>query len=90
MDYLPEPVTRWLEGRIDPTSQNLVETHAQTFLVVLTAIGFVASWFTQSVLVGLEVFTAGFVVLLLLAVPPWPFLNRHPIKFLPVRKPPPS
>jgi hypothetical protein len=28
-------------------------------------IGFVASWITQSVLVGLEVFTAGFVVLLL-------------------------
>lgn len=65
------------------------------------AVAFLASFVFKSVLLGLEVFVAGFVLLMLVrplgitaalecsssqaAVPPWPYLNRHPIKFLPVR-----
>jgi hypothetical protein len=42
----------------------------RTAALTAQTIGFVASWFTQSVLVGLEVFTAGFLVLLLVSDPP--------------------
>ncbi|KAI9638103.1 uncharacterized protein MKK02DRAFT_42491 [Dioszegia hungarica] len=87
MDYLPAPVIKWLEGRIDPTSQRLVEQYSQYFLVLLVAVAFVISFALKSVMIGLEVFLGGFVLLLGATVPPWPCLNRHPIKFLPVRQP---
>ncbi|WRT67178.1 uncharacterized protein IL334_004144 [Kwoniella shivajii] len=86
MDKLPESVQKALEGRIDPTSQHMIEQHSQTFLIALTIISFVLSYFSSSVLLGLETFLGGFVILLLATVPPWPYLNRYPIKFLPVRK----
>ncbi|WWD15971.1 hypothetical protein CI109_100395 [Kwoniella shandongensis] len=86
MDYLPPSVQKTLEGRIDPQSQHLVEAYSQHFLIALTLLAFVISYITASVLLGLEAFTAGFVLLLLATVPPWPYLNRYPIKFLPVRK----
>jgi hypothetical protein len=71
------------------------------------AFSFVLSFITKSVIIGLEAFTAGFVVLLLVSsilftiwrsrhprtgadkqvvIPAWPYLKRHPIQFLPVRK----
>lgn len=65
----------------DPHSQHLIETHSQTFFIALTvspihhhdlaqctdsqAISFLLSYFTKSVLLGLEAFAAGFAVLLL-------------------------
>ncbi|WWD01310.1 hypothetical protein V866_008253 [Kwoniella sp. B9012] len=86
MNNLPQSVQKVLEGRIDPKSQHLLEQFSQTFLVILTIISFISSYFSSSVILGLELFLGGLVILLLAAVPPWPYLNRYPIKFLPVRK----
>ncbi|CAK9779842.1 hypothetical protein CC85DRAFT_303027 [Cutaneotrichosporon oleaginosum] len=85
MEYLPAPVQRALEGGIDPYSQHLVEWYSQVFLCLLVLVGFGASFVTSSVLVGLEIFTIGFVLLMAACIPPWPYLNKHRIKFLPVR-----
>ncbi|GMK57001.1 hypothetical protein CspeluHIS016_0308410 [Cutaneotrichosporon spelunceum] len=85
MEYLPAPVQRALEGGIDPYAQHLVEWYSQLYLCLLVLLGFGLSFVTSSVLVGLEFFGIGFVLLLLATVPAWPFLNKHRIKFLPVR-----
>ncbi|OCF55719.1 hypothetical protein L486_06470 [Kwoniella mangroviensis CBS 10435] len=86
MINLPPSVQKVLEGRIDPKSQHLLEQFSQTFLIILTIISFISSYFSSSVILGLELFLGGLVILLLAAVPPWPYLNRYPRKFLPVRK----
>ncbi|WVW83040.1 hypothetical protein I302_105057 [Kwoniella bestiolae CBS 10118] len=86
MNHLPPSVQKVLEGSIDPKSQHILEQLSQTFLIALTIISFVLSYFSSSVILGLEAFLGGLVILLLAAVPPWPYLNRYPIKFLPVRK----
>ncbi|WWC89991.1 uncharacterized protein L201_004921 [Kwoniella dendrophila CBS 6074] len=86
MNNLPVSAREVLEGRIDPRSQHIVEQTAQTFLIALTVVSFGLSYTTSSVLYGLEVFLGGLIVILLISVPPWPFLNKHPVKFLPVRK----
>jgi hypothetical protein len=70
----------------DPHSQQIIETHSQTFFIALTVsfafrvrtsvnkakyqtISFLLSYISKSVLLGLEVFTAGFIVLLLVCPP---------------------
>ncbi|RSH80414.1 uncharacterized protein EHS24_008991 [Apiotrichum porosum] len=88
MEYLPQAVQTALKGDIDPYTQSFAEWAANIYLGVLVAIAFAISFFTSNVLLGLEVFLAGFVVLILAVVPPWPFLNSHAIKFLPVRSAP--
>ncbi|OWZ71290.1 hypothetical protein AYX14_03307 [Cryptococcus neoformans] len=86
MNHLPPLIQRTLEGRIDPQSQQLVTSYTQTTFIVLTALSFVLSYLSGSVLLGVESFAAGFAVLIVTTVPPWPYLKRHPVKFLPVRK----
>ncbi|WVR05188.1 hypothetical protein IAU60_002200 [Kwoniella sp. DSM 27419] len=86
MDNLPVPIQRALEGRIDPHSQHLVEQYSQTYLIALTSLSFILSYISSSVILGLEVFLGGFILLLLITVPGWPFLNQYPVKYLPVRK----
>nr|ODN77344.1 hypothetical protein L203_06284 [Cryptococcus depauperatus CBS 7841] len=106
MQHLPPAVTNVLEGRIDPRSQQLITSSSQTVFIVLTLLSFILSYSSKSVLLGLEGFAAGFLLICIVSflynsptakhlgssahakavVPPWPFLNRHPVKFLPVRK----
>ncbi|WVQ78327.1 hypothetical protein IAT38_000412 [Cryptococcus sp. DSM 104549] len=86
MEHLSLPLRRALEGRIDPQSQHLIEHHSQTYLIVLTLFSFILSYLSSSVILGLEGFAAGFVLLFIATVPGWPYLNRYPVKFLPVRK----
>ncbi|WVN85321.1 uncharacterized protein L203_100466 [Cryptococcus depauperatus CBS 7841] len=86
MQHLPPAVTNVLEGRIDPRSQQLITSSSQTVFIVLTLLSFILSYSSKSVLLGLEGFAAGFLLICIAVVPPWPFLNRHPVKFLPVRK----
>ncbi|WWC61084.1 uncharacterized protein I303_103662 [Kwoniella dejecticola CBS 10117] len=86
MNQLPLSVQKVPEGKIDPKSQYALEQIAQIVLIALTLVSFVLSYFSSSVILGLEVFLAGLVLLLIMAVPPWPYLNRHPVKFLPARK----
>ncbi|BEI81150.1 hypothetical protein CcaverHIS002_0203100 [Cutaneotrichosporon cavernicola] len=85
MEYLPAPLQRALQGGIDPYSQYLAEWYSQVYLCLLVLVSFGASFATSSVLVGLELFGIGFALLMLACVPPWPYLNKHRIKFLTVR-----
>ncbi|KIR38121.1 hypothetical protein I307_05064 [Cryptococcus deuterogattii 99/473] len=86
MNHFPPLIQKILEGRIDPQSQQLVTSYTQTTFIVLTALSFAFSYLSSSVLLGVESFAAGFAILLIATVPPWPYLKRHPVKFLLVRK----
>ncbi|ORX39917.1 hypothetical protein BD324DRAFT_615522 [Kockovaella imperatae] len=83
---LPPAVLEWIEGTsIDPQSQDLISTASQIYLAILSAVCFIASYIAGSVLLSIEIFGAGLLLLVLLVSPPWSFLKRHPVKFLPAR-----
>ncbi|WOO84490.1 uncharacterized protein LOC62_06G008009 [Vanrija pseudolonga] len=86
MEYLPEPARKFLEGGIDPYSQQQLEWYSTLYLCVLVLVAFGVSFATKSVAVALQIFAVGFIALLVATVPGWPYLNSHPIKFLKVRK----
>ena len=41
-------------------------------------------YFTQDITLALKVGLAGTAVTFVAIVPPWPFFNKHPVKWLPV------
>ncbi|ODN84652.1 hypothetical protein L202_00556 [Cryptococcus amylolentus CBS 6039] len=104
MDILAPFLQKALEGRIDHRSQEMIASHAQTYLAVLTVsyrvhivrssyrylvwqlLSFALSFTWSSVMMGLQAFGYGLGLLLIATVIPWPYLQRHPVKFLPVRK----
>ncbi|TYJ57205.1 hypothetical protein B9479_002120 [Cryptococcus floricola] len=86
MDILPPSLQKALEGRIDHRSQEMIASHAQTYLAVLTLLSFALSFTWSSVMMGLQAFGYGFGLLFVATVIPWPYLQRYPVKFLPVRK----
>lgn len=45
---------------------------------------FFVGYFLQDIKLALYVGLAGTAALFVLVVPPWPFFNRHPVKWLPV------
>lgn len=48
------------------------------------AIAFFVGYFTQDITLALKVGLAGTAVTFVAIVPPWPFFNKHPVKWLPV------
>ncbi|KAL1406914.1 hypothetical protein Q8F55_006326 [Vanrija albida] len=86
MEYLPKPARDFLEGDIDPYSQQQLEWYSTLYLCLLVLVAFGVSFATASVAVALQIFAGGFLLLLVATVPGWPYLNAHPIRFLKVRK----
>nr|XP_019013564.1 uncharacterized protein I206_01634 [Kwoniella pini CBS 10737]OCF52345.1 hypothetical protein I206_01634 [Kwoniella pini CBS 10737] len=68
MNQLPPSVQKVLEGKIDPKSQYALEQITQIFLIALTVVSFVISFFSSSVIFGLEVFLGGLVLLILVGL----------------------
>ncbi|KAI9315674.1 microsomal signal peptidase 12 kDa subunit-domain-containing protein [Dichotomocladium elegans] len=46
--------------------------------------GFVIGYVNQDLLLTIIIFGIGVALSLLVALPPWPFYNRHPLKWLPM------
>ncbi|KAK1924828.1 hypothetical protein DB88DRAFT_487009 [Papiliotrema laurentii] len=85
MTTLSPALADLLKGPIDGHAQHLIETWSQFYLAALTIISFIISYLTSAVLVPLELFAGGIIILLFAVVPPWPYLQRHPVSFLPAR-----
>jgi len=51
----------------------------------LQAISFIVGYLLQDIKLALYLGLGGTALTFLLVVPPWPFFNRHPVKWLPVR-----
>jgi signal peptidase complex subunit 1 len=56
------------------------------FLTGVQIISFVVGYSTENVYNALFTGLGGAVITMLVCVPPWPFLNRNPVKWLPARK----
>jgi signal peptidase complex subunit 1 len=83
-DQLLDQVRELAEGQIDFEGQKLAELLATALLATVGAISFLVGFFLQDIKLALYIGLGGTALTFLLIVPPWPFFNRHPIKWLPV------
>ncbi|KAH8768059.1 microsomal signal peptidase 12 kDa subunit-domain-containing protein [Hyaloscypha finlandica] len=83
-DQLLDQVRELAEGQIDFEGQKLAELLATAVLATVGAISFIVGFFLQDIKLSLYIGLGGTALSLLLIVPPWPFFNRHPVKWLPL------
>ncbi|TVY49899.1 Signal peptidase complex subunit [Lachnellula occidentalis] len=83
-DQLLDQVREAAEGQIDFEGQKLAELLATFLLAVVGVISFVVGFFKQDIKLALYIGLGGTALTLALIVPPWPFFNRHPVRWLPV------
>ncbi|KAJ7280053.1 microsomal signal peptidase [Mycena rebaudengoi] len=76
------------EGHIDFVGQQRVELVSRIWLIGTTIISFIVGFVMQSLQTTFGIFGASTLLLALLVVPPWPYLNRHPTQWLPLLPPP--
>lgn len=72
------------EGQIDFEGQKLAETIVNVALSAVGAIAFIVGYFLQDIKLALYIALGGTALLFVVVVPPWPFFNRNPVKWLPV------
>ncbi|PVH85500.1 microsomal signal peptidase 12kDa subunit [Cadophora sp. DSE1049] len=83
-DEILDQVRELAEGQIDFEGQRLAEYLATALLAIFGAISFIVGYFQQDIKRALLIGLGGTAATFLLVVPPWPFFNRHPVKWLPV------
>jgi len=74
-------IHKLLEGRIDFYGQDAVDRWARIVLVLATVISFLAGFVTESQKLTIAIFGGTLTAVLLLAIPPWPYLKRHPVSW---------
>ncbi|KAH8548490.1 putative signal peptidase-like protein 12 kDa [Umbelopsis sp. PMI_123] len=72
----------YLECNIDFEGQRLAELISQVILTISAIIGFLYGYVQQSLEATVLIFGVGFAITLLVTLPPWPFYNRHPVKWV--------
>ncbi|TVY87401.1 Signal peptidase complex subunit [Lachnellula willkommii] len=70
--------------RKDFEGQKLAELLATILLAAVGVISFVVGFLGQDIKLALYIGLGGTALTLALIVPPWPFFNRHPVRWLPV------
>lgn len=83
MDQLLENVQSALEGPIDFEGQRLADFLTTTLLALAGLIAFLVGVILQDIRLTLYTGLAGTALTFLVVVPPWPYFNRHPVKWLP-------
>jgi len=83
-DQLLEVVRQVSEGQIDFEGQKLAEWLATALLATVGIISFISGFILQDIKLALYIGLGGTILTFLLIVPPWPFLNRRPVRWLPV------
>ncbi|OTA60225.1 microsomal signal peptidase 12kDa subunit [Hypoxylon sp. EC38] len=73
-----------VDGQIDFEGQKLAELLATAALAIAGAVSFLVGFILQDITLALKIGLAGTALTFLLVVPPWPFFNKHPVKWLPV------
>jgi signal peptidase complex subunit 1 len=61
---------------------NLQNTQFITLLIRFQAISFIVGFFLQDIKLALFIGLGGTALTFLVVVPPWPFFNKHPVKWL--------
>ncbi|GHJ87821.1 hypothetical protein NliqN6_4223 [Naganishia liquefaciens] len=86
MNSLLQPLQNVLEGTIDFEGQKTSETIAKYGLIASAFIAYFVAWSLGSVKYSMLTFGFGFLIVLLITIPPWPIYNSHPIEWLSVRR----
>jgi len=86
MDELLDQARDVVEAPIDFEGQKLAVLVNYGFMSTFGVASFVTGLTTSNVYYALYVGLAGLVVTMLAVVPPWPFYNRNPVKWLGPRK----
>jgi len=73
-----------VDGQIDFEGQKTAEQLATALLSTLGGIAFIIGYFLQDIKLALQIGLGGTVLVALVVVPPWPFYNKNPVKWLPV------
>ncbi|KAG8901018.1 hypothetical protein FRB99_005597 [Tulasnella sp. 403] len=82
VSQLEEKIRELAEGTIDFEGQKLAETLMHAWLVIAAIISFISGFVLESVFVTFATFGGASLVLALIMLPPWPFFNRTPVKWL--------
>ncbi|KAI0013956.1 SPC12-domain-containing protein [Xylariaceae sp. FL0662B] len=83
-DQLLDQVRDVVDGQIDFEGQKLAELLATAVLTIVGVVSFLVGFFLQDIALALKIGLGGTALTFLLVVPPWPFFNKHPLKWLPV------
>jgi len=83
-DQLLDQVRELAEGQIDFKGQSMAEFLATALLAIVGAISFIVGYLNQDIKRALVIGLGGTALTFLLVVPPWPFFNSHPVRWLPV------
>ncbi|KAI9746583.1 MAG: hypothetical protein M1818_000296 [Claussenomyces sp. TS43310] len=83
-DQLLDKARDLAEGQIDFDGQRLAEILAIVSLAAVGAIAFFVGFALQDIKFALYIQLGGTAVAFVTFVPPWPFYNRNPVKWLPV------
>ncbi|CAK7207813.1 hypothetical protein SEUCBS139899_010628 [Sporothrix eucalyptigena] len=83
-DQLLDQIRDVAEGQIDFEGQRLCDTLATVLLSIVGAITFVVGYFLQDIKLSVYIALAGTALTFLVIIPPWPFYNKNPVKWLPI------
>ncbi|KAI1781474.1 SPC12-domain-containing protein [Hypoxylon cercidicola] len=83
-DQLLDQVRDVVDGQIDFEGQKLAELLATAVLAIVGGVSFLVGFLLQDIALALKIGLGGTALAFLLIVPPWPFFNKHPVKWLPV------
>jgi len=82
-DQLLEQVRDLVEGQIDFEGQKFAESLSVGLLSALGGIVFLIGFFLQDIKLCLQLGLGGAALTALVIVPPWPFYNKNPVRWLP-------
>ncbi|EEA24682.1 hypothetical protein EYB25_004211 [Talaromyces marneffei] len=82
MDSILGPIQDAFEGQIDFHGQQLAETLSTVLLIISGITAFIVGYIQQDIYLTLWVGLAGTAFTGLVVIPPWPFYNRNPEKWL--------
>ncbi|KAK1751846.1 microsomal signal peptidase 12 kDa subunit-domain-containing protein [Echria macrotheca] len=83
-DQILDQIRDVVEGQIDFEGQKLVELIVNVALTVVGAVAFLVGYFLQDIKLAVWIGLGGTALTFVAVVPPWPFYNQHPVKWLPI------
>jgi len=82
-DEVLEKARDILDGQIDFEGQRLADSLTTALLFISGALAFIVGIATQEIHLTSYIGLGGVALTFLVVLPPWPFFNRHPIRWLP-------
>lgn len=83
-DQLLEQARDIFEGQIDFHGQKLADNLATILLSIVGALSFIIGYLLQDIKLAVYIALGGTAVTFGIVLPPWPFFNRNPVKWLPL------